>query len=137
MIIAVDFDGTIVRDRYPQIGPEVPFAIETLRLLLNEGHQLILWTVRQGAELEAAVAWCRARGVEFYAVNETFPGDNAEDPFYSRKIKADIFIDDRCVGGMPDWGAIYEIIKKHRTYEDVLLSDVEYRGKRKKHWWQF
>ena len=46
MIIAVDFDGTIVEHRYPSIGPEIPFAIETLKLLREERHKLILWTVR-------------------------------------------------------------------------------------------
>lgn len=138
MIIAVDFDGTIVRDRYPQIGNEMPFATDTLRMLLNEGHQLVLWTVRQGKELEEAIAWCRERGVEFYAVNKTYPGEDSSEPFYSRKIKADIFIDDRNVGGMLDWGTIYEIIKKHKTLEEVLFSDEEYRHKGKKRsWWQF
>ena len=76
MIIAVDFDGTIVQDRYPEIGSEQPFATQTLRMLLEEGHQLILWTVRQGETLEAAVEWCRQRGVEFYAVNKDFPEEN-------------------------------------------------------------
>ena len=48
MIIAVDFDGTIVENRYPYIGNEKPFAIETLKLLTRDHHQLILWTCREG-----------------------------------------------------------------------------------------
>ena len=62
MIIAVDFDGTIVEHRYPAIGRELPFAIETLKKLAKEGHRLILWTVREGRLLEEAVQFCRERG---------------------------------------------------------------------------
>ena len=62
MIIAVDFDGTIVRDRYPEIGKEIPFATSTLKMLMQEGHQFVLWTVRRGHTLEEAVEWCRERG---------------------------------------------------------------------------
>lgn len=71
MIIAVDFDGTIVEHRYPEIGRELPFAIETLKTLQREGHRLILWSVREGRLLDEAVEFCKARGLEFYAVNRT------------------------------------------------------------------
>ena len=63
MTIAVDFDGTIVEHRYPQIGEEIPFATATLKMLINERHRLILWSVREGKLLEEAVEWCRERGV--------------------------------------------------------------------------
>lgn len=72
MIIAVDFDGTIVEHRYPRIGEEIPFAIDTLKLLQQEKHRLILWSVREGTLLEEAVEWCKARGLEFYAVNKDY-----------------------------------------------------------------
>ena len=72
MIIAVDFDGTIVEHRYPEIGREIPFAVETLKKLIEDRHQLILWSVREGRLLDEAVEWCRQRGVEFYAVTRTF-----------------------------------------------------------------
>ena len=73
MIIAVDFDGTIVEHRYPRIGEEIPFAVDTLKLLQQEKHRLILWSVREGALLDEAVEWCKARGLEFYAVNKDYP----------------------------------------------------------------
>ena len=72
MIIAVDFDGTIVTHQYPAIGEELPFATETLKQLIADGHQLILWSVREGKLLDEAVEWCRARGVEFWAVNRDY-----------------------------------------------------------------
>ena len=108
MIIAVDFDGTIVEHAYPKIGRERPFAITTLKKLQEEGHhQIILWTVREGDLLDEAVEFCRQRGLEFYAVNSNYP-DEIPDLKVSRKIAADLFIDDCNLGGLPDWGLIYQ-----------------------------
>ena len=75
MIIAVDFDGTIVEHKYPKIGKEIPFAVETLKRLQADHHTLILWSVREGQLLKDAVDWCRGRGLEFYAVNSNHPED--------------------------------------------------------------
>ena len=125
MIIAVDFDGTIVEHRYPAIGRERPFATETLKKLIKDGHRLILWTVREGRLLEEAVEFCRERGVEFYAVNRDYPEEEKErNNHFSRKLKADVWIDDRNVGGLPDWGTIYEMITNHLTYEDVFQEQA-------------
>ncbi len=125
MIIAVDFDGTIVEHRYPAIGKERPFATETLKKLVKDGHRLILWTVREGRLLEEAVEFCRERGVEFYAVNRDYPEEEKErNNHFSRKLKADVWIDDRNVGGLPDWGTIYEMITNHLTYEDVFQEQA-------------
>lgn len=122
MVIAVDFDGTIVEHRYPRIGKEIPFAIATLKKLQAERHLLILWTVREGDLLEEAVEFCRQRGLEFYAVNANHPDERIpEHPSAScRKLKADLFIDDRNVGELPDWGAIYEMVHNGWSYERYL-----------------
>lgn len=123
MIIAVDFDGTIVEHRYPKIGEERPFAIETLKMLIRDHHQLILWSVREGELLDEAVQWCRERGVEFWAVNRDYPEeDPRHNQHFSRKLKADFFIDDRNVGGLPDWGTIYDMITHHKTWADLQQS---------------
>lgn len=121
MTIAVDFDGTIVEHRYPALGREIPFAIDTLKRLQADRHKLILWTVREGQLLEEALRFCRARGLEFYAVNRDYPEEvmNGSES-YSRKIKADLFIDDRNLGGLPDWGLIYEMITCGYTYETLV-----------------
>lgn len=111
MTIAVDFDGTIVEHEYPKIGKPIPFAIDVLKKLqYEEHHMLILWTVRAGTLLDEAVEYCKNRGLEFYAVNKNFPEETLE-PGISRKIVADIYIDDRNLGGIPDWGLIYRMIK--------------------------
>jgi hypothetical protein len=110
LVIAVDFDGTIVDHEYPRIGAEKLFAFQTLRALQDKGHRLVLWTIRDGKTLEAAVEYCGSNGIEFYAVNETFPNEGFE-PGQSRKVNADIFIDDRNVGGFLGWGEIWNAIE--------------------------
>ena len=122
MTIAVDFDGTIVELRYPKIGEEIPFATETLKILAQERHKLILWTVREGELLEEAIEWCRQRGVFFYSVNKDYPEEEKSHNGFSRKLKADLFIDDRNLGGLPDWGTIYQMIHEQKPYEPVLCD---------------
>ena len=115
MTIAVDFDGTIVEGAYPKIGKEKTFAIDTLRQLQREGNRIILWTSREGKELEEALAFCHDRGLDFYAVNRNEPED-ALFSTHSTKVIADVYIDDRNLGGIPDdWGTIYEMITQHRA----------------------
>ena len=96
MVIAVDFDGTIVEHRYPTIGKEIPFAIATLKKLQAERNQLILWTVREGELLEEAVEFCRKRGLEFYAVNANHPDEQSKSNHATacRKVCADMYTDD-------------------------------------------
>lgn len=119
MVIAVDFDGTIVEHRYPQIGKELPFAIAALKKLQTERHLLILWTVREGKLLDEAVDYCRKRGLEFYAVNANHPDElpQGQPGRPCRKVKADLFIDDCNMGGLPDWGAVYEMVHNGWTHE--------------------
>lgn len=138
MTIAVDFDGTIVEHRYPEIGKELPFATQTLRMLIEDRHKLILWSVREGKLLEEAVEWCRKRGVEFYAVNRDFPEEDlTKNQSFSRKLKADVWIDDRNIGGLPDWGTIYQIITERKTYEQILNERMAVTDEKpKKKWWQ-
>lgn len=111
LTIAVDFDGTIVKDAYPEIGKPMMFAFETLRMLQDKNHKLILWTYRHGRALEAAVDFCKQNGIEFYAVNKSYPEEPEELNGISRKINADIFIDDRNLGGFPGWGEVYQMIE--------------------------
>ena len=120
MILAIDFDGTIVHDDYPNIGKEREGAVDTLRKLQSEGYKLILWTCRSGQKLAEAVAWCAERGVRFTTINENtrsqiqkFEGSD------SRKVGASLYIDDRGFAPLPPWSELYEIIHdKVPTYAD-------------------
>ena len=114
MRIAVDFDGTIVENNYPAIGPERPGAVKTLKQLAAEGDDIILWTARSGQYLQDAIDWCEARGLEFFAVNSNYHRciEHQNGFSGSRKIHADIFIDDRNIGGFPGWQKVYEKISR-------------------------
>ena len=109
LILAVDFDGTIVEDAYPKIGKPMLFAFETLKKLQSEGHRLILWTYRYGDKLDEAVKFCEDNGIYFYAVNKSFPEEEFNHDV-SRKIHADLFIDDRNAGGFIGWGEVYQML---------------------------
>lgn len=126
--IAVDFDGTIVEDNYPNIGKPLLFAFDTLKKLQEKGHRLILWTYRHGATLDEAVEFCKENGVTFYAVNKSFPEEIFELK-YSRKINADMFIDDRNFSGKVSWGEIYQTIVGEEKPQAIIT-------KRKKNWFR-
>ena len=127
MTIAVDFDGTIVEHNYPRIGKPLPFAFDVLRKLSQEEHhRLILWTMREGELLQEAVDYCAKHGVYFYAHNKNYPEEEYQegDP---RKIGADVYIDDRNIGGLPDWGMIYNILKTGsnvlQNYDSMVINN--------------
>lgn len=123
MTIAVDFDGTIVTHDYPRIGKPIPFAIQTLIQLQKDGHNIILWSVREGSLLDEAVAYCASKGLEFYAVNSNFPEEKqVHDGLTARKLTADIFIDDRNLGGLPDWGTIYQMIASGKPFAQPVAA---------------
>ncbi len=121
-IIAVDFDGTIAIDKYPKIGEPQLFAFETMKKLQQHGHRLILWTVRSGRTLDQAVEFCKKNGVEFYAINKNYP-EEILDGKTARKIYADIFIDDRNVGGFIGWGQVHQIF-----FGEEAVADKTSRG---------
>ncbi len=128
MIIAVDFDGTVVEDAYPKIGKEQLFAFDTLKALHKDRHKLILWTCRRGRSLEEAVAFCKDNGMEFYAVNSNYPGE-VLDPEDSPKIVADIYIDDRNLGGFPGWSEVWKQLKPDAEMEMTAPKSKGLLGK--------
>lgn len=105
MILAVDFDGTLSFGQWPAVGPANEELIRFLKKRQMEGDRLILWTCRAGEPLREAVDWCRARGLEFDAVNDNLPEIIEEYGTNSRKITCDYYIDDRAVSA---WQFILE-----------------------------
>lgn len=130
MKIAVDFDGTIVEHKYPEIGKTRPFAFETLKMLQDKGHLLILWTYRSGVYLDQAVEFCKANGLEFYAINSNYP-EEVFDNSKSRKIDCELYIDDRNVGGLLSWGEIYHCIHPN---DHSFNYDEKPKAKKKPFW---
>lgn len=112
MKIAIDFDGTIVEHRYPEIGKVKLFAFETMKELQKQKHQLILWSFRSGKKLDEAVKFCREHGIEFYAVNKNYPEEVFDDSI-SRKVQADVYIDDRNLGGFPGWSSVWQLLNQN------------------------
>ena len=107
-------------------------------MLIRDQHRLILWSVREGELLQEAVDWCKERGVEFWAVNKDYPEESYENNnHFSRKLKADYFIDDRNIGGLPDWGQIYQIISQGKSYRALIRESMgaQQEHHKKKHWW--
>ena len=101
-IIAIDFDGCLVKNKYPDIGEEISESVEAYRRELANGAEFILWTCRTGEKLQAALEWCKERGISFSAINENIPShvlDYDEDP---RKVYADEYWDDKAVKMPPD-----------------------------------
>jgi hydroxymethylpyrimidine pyrophosphatase-like HAD family hydrolase len=127
MVIAVDFDGTIVEHKYPLIGKEIPFATHTLKALQKNGCWLILWTYRSGKELDEAVEFCRSKGLEFYAVNKNYPEEEFDDSI-SRKIDAEYYIDDRNIGGLPQWVEIYNMLFSNEEKEKTSAIKQKRKG---------
>jgi hydroxymethylpyrimidine pyrophosphatase-like HAD family hydrolase len=122
--IAVDFDGTIVEHDYPKIGKEMLFAFQTLKELQKMGASLILWTFRTGKELDEAVEYCRQNGIEFYAINKNYPEEVFDDTV-SRKINADIYIDDKNLGGFHGWSEAWQILNPYWFQEKEAEKRIE------------
>lgn len=94
-IYAVDFDGTLCENKWPEIGEPIQEMINYCIKLREQGHKLILWTCRKDEKLKEAVKWCNERGLFFHAVNENLPDEIVKYNNDPRKVGADYFIDDK------------------------------------------
>ncbi len=117
-ILLIDFDGTIVEDKYPNIGKPIEGAIETIKALKLAGYKLILWTCREGKHLTEAVDFLKDQGIVFDVVNEPHP----ENPFAhlgkNRKPYAHYHFDDKNFGGLTKWSTVYEYFFKEKRYHE-------------------
>lgn len=98
MIIAVDFDGTLVKDKFPEIGEPIWDMVEAVWKLGFTDHELVLWTCRVDERLEEAVQWCIEHNLKFASVNSNTPNNLSQYGTDPRKVYADVYIDDRSVG---------------------------------------
>lgn len=96
-IYAVDFDGTLCEDTWPDIGKPNYMLIQILKALREKGDKIILWTCRTADRLDEAIAWCKEQDLEFDAVNENLPEIIGQFGTESRKVFADVYIDDKVI----------------------------------------
>jgi len=128
MIIAIDFDGTIVNHEFPMIGKLKPNAKMVLKLLDKGGHFIIIWTCRTSQNIsgggEPTIFHVRdfltENDIPFGTINNNCP----EMPFQpSPKVYADVYIDDRNIGFIPeDWIEIYDLLIAYHGIEDKRLT---------------
>ena len=139
MIIAVDFDGVLAKNTFPEIGAPIYQNISLVRQLIDLGHEVILWTSRAGAELENAVKWCNDRGLHFCAVNDNAPSNIAKYkqkyPNGTRKVYADVYVDDHSLsyiveGRLPPSRVITQQLAKLIS---ITVKKVQEENKHDKH----
>lgn len=99
-IYAVDFDGYLCDECWPQIGAPHLEIIEHFKQLKAEGNYLILWTCREGALLDEAISWCESYGLSFDQHNHSNP-EMVAKYYDSRKVGADYYCDDKSYWLMP------------------------------------
>jgi hydroxymethylpyrimidine pyrophosphatase-like HAD family hydrolase len=106
MIIAVDFDGTVVDHRYPEIGDLKAGAKDALKAFKKAGHKIAIWTCRAGKEELAVRQFLIQNDIPFDSINTAVPGTDLG----TRKIYADVYIDDKALRFEDNWGEIKRLI---------------------------
>lgn len=96
-IVAVDFDGTLCENAYPEIGEPKQDIIQVIKNYREKGCKVILWTCRNREHLIHAVDWCIEQGLEFDAINKNIPEVQEMFGGDTRKVFADVYIDDKNV----------------------------------------
>lgn len=96
IIVAVDFDGILCEDKFPEIGKPNYDMVLFVRRLQDSGIETILWTSRIDDRLAEAIVWCEDRGLHFTSINDNTPNNKEQYGTNPRKVYADIYIDDRC-----------------------------------------
>ncbi len=120
LFIGVDFDGTMVQHKYPEIGEPLENAVEVLEKLQVTGHKIILYTMRSGERLVQAVEYMEENDIELYAVNEN---PTQKHWTQSPKIFCHIYIDDAGLGipldednngdrPVVDWYEVEDLLKE-------------------------
>ena len=111
-ILAIDFDLTICMSEYPNLGPERENAGDIIRKLVSEGYGVVINTCREGIALADAINFLYDNNIPHHYVNCNFPFMIEQYGADCRKISADIYIDDKCLTGLPEWEEIYKIINR-------------------------
>lgn len=109
-IIAIDFDGTIVEDCFPKIGNLKPGAKDAINDMNEAGHTIIIWTCRSGINLLNAIEFLAKEGIGYHHINQSCPENVKLYGCDTRKVYADIYVDDKGLIQLPDWFEIKAMI---------------------------
>lgn len=113
LVIAIDFDGTIVEESYPLLGKLRKGAKKYINKLHDDGHTIIINTCRSGVHQQAAFKFLVGLDVAFDLINENHPSVVSQYNNDSRKISADLYIDDKNLVKLPSWKEKYKLVNKH------------------------
>jgi hydroxymethylpyrimidine pyrophosphatase-like HAD family hydrolase len=125
-IIAIDFDGTIVEDKYPEIGDLKQGAKEYINKLKQDGFWVIIWTCRTGEKLIEAITFLANQGIMFDLVNRNLQSNIEKYGGDTRKIYADFYIDDKNLFHYDSWEQTYKHIVAAgmpRKYSDKVIEE--------------
>ena len=122
LIIAIDFDGTIVEDKHPEIGEIRVGAKEAINQLQKDGYTIIIWTCRTGKPLLMAIEFLAKIGIKYHHINQSCPINVSKyGGVDTRKVYADLYIDDKMLFKLPSWDEIYWIVRDLvPTYADKV-----------------
>lgn len=109
-ILAIDFDLTICMSHYPEMGDERLNAGNVIRKLHQDGFGIVINTCREGLALADAIHWLNHHKIPYHYINCNFPHLISKFSADCRKISADVYIDDKCLTGLPSWLEIYNIL---------------------------
>lgn len=124
MIVAVDFDGTLHDGKWPGIGEPLEGAIATMKEMQEMGVYIVIWTCRSGDDQTRMINWLLEHQIPFDRINDNNPSHTLYFGNNSRKIHADLYIDDRQVGGLPTWCDIYDYVRDAKDKFDKKLGFV-------------
>ena len=111
-ILAIDFDLTICISKYPGLGEERSNAGFYIRMLVEAGYGIVINTCREGILIGDAIKWLHQYNIPYHYVNCNFPHLIEEFGADCRKISANLYIDDKCLTGLPEWDEIYRLVNE-------------------------
>lgn len=126
-IVAMDFDGTLCTEKFPNIGEPIEEMIQLCKDIKKQGYKLILWTCREGQVLKDAVEWCKEKGIEFDAINDNIPEIKEEWNANVRKVYCDIYIDDKALNHLHGGLSIERVttICENSTRSKGTISELQ------------
>ena len=122
LILAIDFDGTIATDSFPEVGTLREDADVIIRKLYEDGHDIIINTCRTGKYEGLAEYFLVDNNIPYHFINSNLPRVIDTYKQDCRKISADFYIDNRNICGLPSWKEIYNIVSSAANSEEFQTT---------------